>query len=170
MGRSVLDPIFFMGFRPQIYRKKKDWTKNGIQNGIFHAIIMCIIVYIYSYILHTCRMYYCNDIHGKLSRFCGLWFFLWSNNGKWVTWGPFLFFNCHCFLQPILENNASGPHRNMWLLCFYWWVKNTPSNRQKHGRIPRPSENEPQLPMSQCHINASPRWFLTASSPWKNDS
>ena len=26
--------------------------------------------------------------------------------------------------------------RNMWLWCFYWWVKNTPSNRQKHGRIP----------------------------------
>ena len=36
-------------------------------------------------------MYYCNDIHGKLSRFCGLWFFCDPTMGNGSPGGHFCF-------------------------------------------------------------------------------
>ena len=57
------------------------------------------------------------------------------------------------------EMKPCGPQRNMWLLCFYWWVKNTPSNRQKHGRIPRPALRKwaptPRVTVSHQRISVS---------------
>jgi hypothetical protein len=106
-----------------------------------------------------------------------------TNNGKWVTWGPFLFGFVGIFhaVETMVQNKNTkllristvtvpfsqswkttqpcemkpcGPKKGTCGFDVFIGVKNTPSNRQKHGRILRPSENEPQLPVSQCHINA----------------